>query len=164
MTAVLIVALLSLSGCSALPWSSDLRPVEQTLAENDPTIFAMDFVAHVQPGTSLDLYERFLHPNVRKMLNDVPDIRAKYHRDAQQENRIIAQHNLLAGATVKTMSHRFNDTIHVQYRIDTDTLAILHESVYPNSPLSGRNRYFTEGEIILADHEGQWRVVGHHLL
>lgn len=163
-TAVLIAAIITLSGCSMLPWSSDLKPVEQSLTENDPVTFAMEFVAHVQPGTSIELYERFLHPNVRKMLKDVPDIRAKYHRDAQQENRIIAQRNLLAGATVKTMSHRFNDTIHVQYRIDTDAAPMLHESVYPDSNLAGKNIFVKKGEIVLADDEGQWRVVGHHLL
>lgn len=161
---VALAAGASLSACTVLPGSdSDAVALERALSESDPTEFAQGFVSAVQPGTDYAVYEQFLHPNLRVMLDRNPGAKAHYFSNAQAENELIEDLGVFQEAKVEHHPQQFNDQYHVVYELPSEANDISIKQIYPKSPLAGRGKTLSTGQVVLVEAEGGWRVVYHQL-
>lgn len=129
---------------------------ESLLSEDRPLLFVRNYVETIQEGADTAMYTAFIHPDLRRAAENMPDLLGQLYLNALSENAVLSRANVLTSSV--RIEHIDNQT-HVFFRLP-ESLSL--STVYPHSPFAGEASYITDsGRISLAKHHGQWRVVGH---
>lgn len=128
------------------------------LNEDRPLLFVRNYVEAIRDQASREDYEAFLHPELLKNAAKMPDVFDQLYQNALSENAVLGRTNVLTSSV--RIEQSASGRAAVLFNLP-ETLPL--SDVYPHSPFIGQGYVSNSGQINLARHNGQWRIVGHAL-
>ncbi len=154
----LSITILMLAACdSSDTGSGDQAIPDRIFLEPSPLLFAQNYAKYVQDDASREIYNRFLHSEVRQELNSRPEMSQFMFQSALRENSAITDREVLNQEAEITEK---GDETFIRFYFDQE---IDFKDVYPHSPFADEGYVIRSGQINLRKDNGRWGVIGHSL-